>query len=187
MKAPTPENLMAENLQLKARVAALEKIELAYQNTEKELRKSEEKFRTIFENTGTACCIIEEDATIANANARFAQISGYTIEELVGKKSWTEFVVEEDLARMLTQHRLRRLSRDVALRSYEFRFLNKNKEVDKHAAGDRHDSQHQSKHCLLARHHRAQAVGSGNPGKQAAVQSPVRSGSRWHTRGCKQW
>ncbi len=129
MKSLSLEEIMAENLRLKARVAALEKIELAYQNTEKELRKSEEKFRTIFENTGTASCIINEDAIIANANARFAQISGYTIEELVGKKSWTEFVVEEDLERMLAQHRLRRLSRDVALKSYEFRFLNKNKEV----------------------------------------------------------
>jgi len=129
MKTPSPEDLMAENLRLKARIAALEKVELAYQNTEKELRKSEEKFRTIFENTGTASCIIEEDSTITNANDRFIEICGYSREELLGKISWTKFVVQEDLDRMLQQHRLRRLSRDVALRSYEFRFLNKKKEI----------------------------------------------------------
>ena len=38
----------------------------------KELRNSEEKYRAVFENTGTATIIIEEDTTISLANSRFS-------------------------------------------------------------------------------------------------------------------
>ena len=85
------------------------------------LRQSEEKYRALFENTGTAMALIEEDTTISLVNAEFERLSEYSKQEVEGKKSWTEFIVKEDLERMLVQHRLRRENRESALRHYEFR------------------------------------------------------------------
>ncbi|MCX6689914.1 MAG: PAS domain S-box protein, partial [Methanoregula sp.] len=98
-------------------------------NTEKTLRESEAYYRAIFENTGTASVIVEEDTMISLANAEFANLCGYSREEIEGKRHWTEFVVKEDLERMLAQHRLRRKDRKLAERHYEFRFVRKNGEV----------------------------------------------------------
>jgi len=43
-----------------------------------ELAESEEKYRTTFENTGTAVIIIEEGKTISMANTQFEKLSGYS-------------------------------------------------------------------------------------------------------------
>ncbi|MFA5222367.1 MAG: PAS domain S-box protein, partial [Methanoregula sp.] len=97
--------------------------------TEEALRRSEETYRTVFENTGTAMVLIEEDTVISLANGEFARMSGYTRQEIVGKKKWTEFVVSEDLERMLAQHRLRRQNKQEALTKYEFRFRTKSGDI----------------------------------------------------------
>ena len=92
---------------------------------EKALKESEERYRTIFENTGTAMVIIEKDTTISLANTQFQRLSGYSREEIEGKKSWTDFVALEDLEKMKQQHKIRRESNKEALNSYEFRFLSR--------------------------------------------------------------
>ncbi|MDD5168896.1 MAG: PAS domain S-box protein [Syntrophales bacterium] len=92
-------------------------------HAEEALLESEHKYRTVFENTGAATVIIEKDTTISLCNAEFERLSGYARNEIEGKKSWTEFVVREDLDRMVIQHRLRRESHDRALQRYEFRFV----------------------------------------------------------------
>ena len=84
--------------------------------------ESEAMYRTIFENTGTATIIGEDDTTIYLANTQFQNLSGYPNEELEGKKSWTDFIVEEDLAMMLQYHRLRRVNPEAAPKHYELRF-----------------------------------------------------------------
>ncbi|HOO44587.1 MAG TPA: PAS domain S-box protein [Deltaproteobacteria bacterium] len=93
---------------------------------EKALKESEQRYRTIFENTGTATIIIEEDTTISLANSHFEKLSGYPREEIEGKKSWTEFIVEEDLQRMKKYHVDRRHDPDSAPGQYEFRFVDIN-------------------------------------------------------------
>ncbi|WAC06095.1 MAG: PAS domain S-box protein [Methanoregula sp.] len=96
---------------------------------EKNLRESEEHYRGVFENTGTATVIIEEDTTISLANDEFCRLCGWRKEEIEGKRKWTEFVVPEDLDRMLTQHRLRRELGQKALKHYEFRFVTKSRKI----------------------------------------------------------
>ncbi|MFA5413949.1 MAG: PAS domain S-box protein [Methanoregula sp.] len=98
-------------------------------NAEKVLLEREAYYRTIFENTGTASVIVEDDTTISLANEEFANLCGYSREELEGKRHWTEFVVKEDLERMLDQHHLRRKDRKKAERHYEFRLVRKDGEV----------------------------------------------------------
>ncbi len=92
-------------------------------------RKSEDRYRAIFENTGTATVIVEDNTIISLANSEFGKLTGYSKEEIEGRISWTEFVVKEDLKRMLEQHKLRRVDPDTALRSYEFRARDRNGQI----------------------------------------------------------
>ncbi len=93
---------------------------------EEMLRESEDRYRTVFETTGTATVIIEEDKTISLVNREFEKLSGYSKEEVEGRKRWTEFVVEDDLKRLTEYHYLRRLDPNAAPRSYEFKLTDKN-------------------------------------------------------------
>ena len=96
---------------------------------EAKLRESEERYRAIFENTGTATVILDEDTTISLANSEFVNLTGYTREEIEGRKSWKEFVVKEDLEWMIMQHRLRRVDGGKALKSYNFRLVDKDGQI----------------------------------------------------------
>ncbi|TET76687.1 MAG: PAS domain S-box protein [Candidatus Cloacimonadota bacterium] len=96
---------------------------------EEALRESEERYRTIFETTGTAMLIIEEDMTISLANTEFENLSFYSREEIEGKKSWTEFVVKEDLEKMKKYHRLRRVDKNLAPKRYEFSFIDRESNI----------------------------------------------------------
>jgi PAS domain S-box-containing protein len=92
---------------------------------EETLRKSETAYRAIFENTGAATIIVEDDTTISLANHCFEELSRYNRDEIEGKKSWTEFVVDKDLERMEKFHKLRRKTPGAAPTSYEFKFVDK--------------------------------------------------------------
>lgn len=72
-----------------------------------------------------ATTIVDENTIISLANNEFERLSGYTKREIEMKKSWTEFVVKEDLETMLARHYRRREGGDVP-RQYEFRFLRRN-------------------------------------------------------------
>ena len=109
-------------------------LETFIDNTERKLaddalRESEQRYRTVFETTGTATILIENDATINLVNSEFERLSGYSREEIENRKKWTEFVVKEDLDWMLAQHRLRRTDRKSALTHYEFRYKPRSGEV----------------------------------------------------------
>jgi len=92
---------------------------------EKALRDSEQRYRSVFENTGTATVIIEEDEIISMMNTEFQKLSGYSQEDAVGKKRWTEFVVKEDLKKMEAYHAKRRENGEEAPTEYEFQFVDK--------------------------------------------------------------
>ena len=92
---------------------------------EERLRESESMYRTIFETTGTAMIIVEDDTTISLVNGQFEELSGYSKAEVEGKKKWTEFDPGPDRAKMLEWHRLRRERPEAAPRHYETRFLDR--------------------------------------------------------------
>lgn len=93
-----------------------------------QLSDSEIRYRTIFENTGTATLLIDADTTIAAINTRFAQLLGYSKEEIEGRKSWTEFIHPDDLQRMKGYHHLRRQDPENAPKTYAFRLRNRSGE-----------------------------------------------------------
>jgi PAS domain S-box-containing protein len=96
---------------------------------EKALRQSEETYRTIFENTGTAMILVEEDMTISCINDETVNLWGYSKEELEGRVKWIELVAEDELPRLLEYHRLRRLDPTAVPKSYELKCLHKRGDV----------------------------------------------------------
>jgi PAS domain S-box-containing protein len=91
--------------------------------------ESEKTYRAIFENTGTAMMIIEEDKTISLINSRFENLSGYTKDEIEGKIKWTIFVDKKDLQRMESYNNERWGSSGKVLSQYEFDFIARDKSV----------------------------------------------------------
>jgi len=86
------------------------------------LEEQEQKFRSLFENTGSGIIVIEEDTTISLANDEFARNVGFTRDEIEGKIKWPDLVFKDDIESMIEQHKIRRLNPDSARSSYEFRF-----------------------------------------------------------------
>ncbi|MEN6616053.1 MAG: PAS domain S-box protein, partial [Syntrophorhabdus sp.] len=91
---------------------------------------SESLYRTIFENTGNAIFVIEEDNTILLANEEFEKLTGYLKNEVEGKKKWTELVArKDDLERMLEYHRLRCIDPQSAPHTYEFQLVDRQGQI----------------------------------------------------------
>ncbi len=92
---------------------------------QKELERSEKRYRTVFENTGTAMMMIEEDTTISLANKKVEELTGYSKKEIRGMR-WTNLVAQEDdLERMKKYHYLRREDPDSVPNQYEFDLVDK--------------------------------------------------------------
>jgi PAS domain S-box-containing protein len=96
---------------------------------QKALTEREKNYRTVFENTGTATVIIEEDATLSLVNKQFEDLSGYTREDIEGKMKWYDFVAKDDLVRMKRYHTDRRKNAGSAPNQYEFTFVDRHENV----------------------------------------------------------
>ncbi|MEA1940125.1 MAG: PAS domain S-box protein, partial [Candidatus Caldatribacteriota bacterium] len=92
---------------------------------ENALAESEERYHTVFKNTGTATVIIEEDKIISMANTQFEKLSGYSKAEIENKMKWTDFIFPEDLKMMEKYHSERRKAGSKAPTEYEFRLMDK--------------------------------------------------------------
>lgn len=92
---------------------------------ERALRDSVQIYRTIFETSGTAMIIVEDDTTISLANNEFETLSGYAHGEIEGRKKWTEFFAPEVLEGMRQNHQLRRDYPYAAPRRYGSVFIDK--------------------------------------------------------------
>jgi PAS domain S-box-containing protein len=116
-KRKTKQQLIAEIRDLRDRTQR-------YLQIEAELTHSENFYRTLFENSGTATIVIEEDTTISMMNSDFSNFTGYARDEIIGQ-TWTRYVVEEDIPRLLEYHAKRRQDPAAAPRNYEFKIRNK--------------------------------------------------------------
>ncbi len=89
-----------------------------------ELRyQSESRYRTVFENTGTAIAILEEDLTVSLVNEKFVELSEFDKSDIEGRQKWINFIEQEDLAKIIEYHRQRKNNDDDLAASYEFRFI----------------------------------------------------------------
>ncbi len=102
---------------------------LALDRTEKALQESEARYRAIFENTGAATLIVEDDTTISLVNTEATKLYGYSKEELEGKKSWREFVHPDDLDKVMRFHDMRRQDPSAVPKGYEYRLIKRKGEM----------------------------------------------------------
>jgi PAS domain S-box-containing protein len=96
---------------------------------EKALKESEAYYRTIFENSGNAMVILDEDGIIALANEECHKQIGYYPAELEGKKKTVDLVVKEDQEKMLIYHHMRRIDPAKPPRAYELRLRHRSGQV----------------------------------------------------------
>jgi PAS domain S-box-containing protein len=89
--------------------------------SEEAIKKSEERYRTIFENTATSNMIVAEDTTILLVNSNFEKLTGYSKQEVENKMSWTHFVMKEEIEMMKQYHMKRRFDPGSAPSAYEFK------------------------------------------------------------------
>ncbi len=93
--------------------------------TEESLRRSEDQYRTIFENTGTPLLIFEEDTTIYLVNAEFERAFHYSREEVESRMSWMDITLPEDLEWLKRYHYMRRVDPEASPRNYELRVVDR--------------------------------------------------------------
>jgi PAS domain S-box-containing protein len=117
--------LIEELHALRSRVEEYRVLDAERQAVQKALTESEQRYRSVFENTGTATIIIENDMTISMVNAKFESLTGYSKQEIRNKMKWTDFVAEEDIERMKRYHVKRRKDRSLAPTEYECRVHNR--------------------------------------------------------------
>jgi PAS domain S-box-containing protein len=72
--------------------------------SDEKLRESENIYRTIFENTGTATIIREEDGSISFANRECEFLIGYSGEELLAGVDWRRLIPNEDHLDMINRY-----------------------------------------------------------------------------------
>ena len=96
--------------------------------TEAALKESEDKFRTIFENSSSAMAIIERDTTISMVNKEYCRIGLYEEKDVIGM-SWTKQIPPEDIERLEEYNRERLINPKNAPSNYEFSFYRKDGEI----------------------------------------------------------
>ncbi|MBM5804952.1 MAG: PAS domain S-box protein [Candidatus Verstraetearchaeota archaeon] len=107
--------------------AAINEMLAALNQSQEDLKKTANEYRTIFETTGAATVVFGEDMVVIHANHMVETLSGYTKAEIEGRMKWTAFVSEDDLPRMLSYHK-QRPSGNVP-NKYEFKFVRRDGEV----------------------------------------------------------
>ncbi len=98
------------------------------ENYETSTNISSNLYKALFNNSSSAMCIIEKNNILSLVNNEFLKFTGLSKKEIEGKKSWTEFIVKEDLIKIKTKY-IQNLRRDLKSTSnFEFRALNANKD-----------------------------------------------------------
>jgi PAS domain S-box-containing protein len=96
------------------------------QESNSNLEKSEEKYRMIFENTGTAMVIIGEGMAINLVNDEFEKMTGFLKGEIENKKNLMDFVVKDQLDKIENHHSFNEFKDKNTLNSYEVQLKTKN-------------------------------------------------------------
>ncbi|MGM0454054.1 MAG: sigma 54-interacting transcriptional regulator [Thermodesulfobacteriota bacterium] len=96
---------------------------------EADLKYSEDRYRRVFEKSGAASIIIEEDMTISMSNEEFEKLAGYDKGQIEHRMKWSDFIVAEDRERMKDYHRRRRLAAADVPNEYECRVVNRQGDI----------------------------------------------------------
>ncbi|MFW6224784.1 MAG: PAS domain-containing protein, partial [Bacteroidota bacterium] len=94
------------------------------QKASKALEKSEKRYKELFETTGTATCIFNDEGYITLCNSEFELLSRTSLKDILKQqKKWSDFVHPDDLKWMKEYHKRRSAGEDKVPTSYEFKFI----------------------------------------------------------------
>ncbi len=89
------------------------------------LQENEKEYRSVFENTGTATILVEEDMTISKINAKAVALAGCSEGDFEGKVKISDFVAEADRERIIQYHGGRRKQDGKYPSEYTFKLVDK--------------------------------------------------------------
>jgi len=112
--------LINELGELRKRIADLKTLENERKQTEEALRKSEERYRTLFEESRDAIYTTSQEGIILDANRSMFNLFGYSREEMIGLKARETYVLSED--RLEFQQKI---EREGFVRDYEIKLRKK--------------------------------------------------------------
>ncbi|WP_161949789.1 bifunctional diguanylate cyclase/phosphodiesterase [Desulfofustis glycolicus] len=104
----------------------LNKIEQSFNEiriVQESLSESEERFRSLFMNTGNPMVMVDAEAKIQLANQEFCRSMNNPEEQEVIGRSWNDFFPPEEIERMQRYHQARRRGDASAPRTYEVRYF----------------------------------------------------------------
>ncbi|MGA2933726.1 MAG: PAS domain S-box protein [Methanomicrobiales archaeon] len=117
-KGGDPEALFAE-------LERMVRLSVRNHRTEQALRESEQRYRTIFEITGSATVILDSEGIILLANAEAGPIFGYTPGEMEGKIHWSTFIPPDEMPRVSEFWRLLYEDPSSASQRFEVRLIDR--------------------------------------------------------------
>ncbi len=112
--------LINELGELRKRIADLKTLENERKQAEEALRKSEERYRTLFEESRDAIYTTSQEGIILDANRSMFNLFGYSREEMIGLKARETYVLSED--RLEFQQKI---EREGFVRDYEIKLRKK--------------------------------------------------------------
>jgi PAS domain S-box-containing protein len=123
----TKKQLSAELESARQRLAGFESADPLHSRNEEhdKIMAAHDLYRTVFEATGAATIVIEDDMRIFLANKEFERLTGYSQTEIAGSMKWTDFIADSDRLIMKDYHRRRRIDQSSAPRNYEVRLVNR--------------------------------------------------------------
>jgi PAS domain S-box-containing protein len=90
-----------------------------------ELKESHNRYLSLFNNTGTATCLLDISGKILLCNSKFEELSGYVKGQIEGKLRWSDLTAEEDLERCENISNQRIKGTGNPPEEYEFKFIDK--------------------------------------------------------------
>lgn len=112
--------------ELRQRIAKLEKLEAEHKKVEEALKESEERYRSIVENSHAGILIVGEDYKFIYVNDELCRILKYSREKIIGH-DFREFLDEESKQLVADRYIKRQRGEKVPSR-YEFNVVQKNGE-----------------------------------------------------------
>ena len=102
---------------------------LERKQSEKSLKRTEQLYEKIFENTGAATVTIKPDTTILMVNSEFERLLGYKRNEVEGKIRLVDLLDNKDQSVLRKYHHLLMSNPDAVPKNYEFSYQNKKGDI----------------------------------------------------------
>lgn len=93
------------------------------------IKKSESKYRTIFETTGTATLIVDKEGIVLLANSEFEKLVGFEKNEIENKLYWINLLTPLYKKKYKEFLKLKNIYPKTEQPKFEFKFITKNKEI----------------------------------------------------------